>query len=150
MNRWEWLESMKPESTIAVAVKYMVKHIVDDLAAWPPQVVDQQGATPSRFADILARGSAKPAISAYREALKRVRWELTRDYDAINFYERNHHLKKACPDQRDQLASEFIQHYILESFYTLMERTDYRVKRPDVLVGVELLDKRWNAEWSVQ
>ncbi len=146
-NRWEWLEKLSPEPAILVAVKYMAKLVADELTSWPPEVSAAEGQASSRFAELLEPGAVRPSLAAYEEALKRARMELTRDFDAIDFYERNHHLAKACPSPRDQLASEFIQHYILESFFVLMERTDHRVKRKDVIIGVEFVEQRIKLLW---
>jgi hypothetical protein len=141
-NRWDWLEGLKAESAIAVAVKYMAKLIADELFSWPPEVSLAQGPASSRFSELFEAGAPRPSIAAFEQAIQRARLELARDYDAINFYERNHHLAKACPEPREQLASEFIQHYILESFFVLMEKTNYQVKRKDALVGIDLLERR--------
>ena len=147
-NRWEWLEGVKPESPITIAVKYMAEQVAKELTQWPPEVMATEGNQTAVYAELVAPGSPRPALCAFAEAIKRARWELSRDFDAIDFYERNHHLAKACPSARDQKASVFIQHYILESFFVLMERTQYRVKRKDSIVGVDLLEghiKRWGA-----
>lgn len=147
-NRWEWLEGVKPESPITVAVKYMAEQIAKELTEWPPEVMAMEGNGTGAYSDLVAPGSPRPALTAFTEAVKRARWELAREFDAIDFYERNHHLAKACPSARDQRASVFIHHYILESFFVLMEKTEYRVKRKDALVGVDLLEghfNRWGA-----
>ena len=146
-NRWEWLEGLKPQSAVAVAVKYMAEQIADELTHWPPEVSPAEGQSSSRLSGLLEPGSPRPSLPAYEEALKRARWELARDFDAIDYYERNHHLAKICPDERDQLASEFIGHYVLESFFVLMERTEYRVKRKDALIGIDLLQRRIKLVW---
>ena len=147
-DRWQWLERLEPESAISVAVKYMAKQVADELTSWPPKVIPLEGQGPSRFFQVLEPGAARPSLAAFEEAMKRARWEFARDFDAIDFYERNHHLARACPDSRDQLASEFIQHYILESFFALMEKTEYRVKRKDVIGGVDLLERRIRLVWD--
>ncbi len=146
-NRWEWLEGLKPESPIDVAVKYVAAMTADALTSWPPAVRMADGQGESRFGDLLEFGAERPALPAYEEAIKRARWELLRDYDAIDFYARNNHIAEACPTERDQRASEFIQHYILESFFTLMEKTEYRVKRKDVLVGLDMVERRVKLVW---
>lgn len=140
-NRWEWLEGLKPESPVTVALKYMAEQISTELTKWPPEVSATDGNEATAYSDILEAGSPRPALVAFEEAIKRARWELARDFDAIDYYERNHHLEKACPSQRDQKASVFIQHYILESFFMLMERTEYRVKRKDALRGIDFLER---------
>ncbi len=146
-DRWEWLEGLKPESPIEVAVKYVASMTADALASWPPAVRMAQDHSERRFGDLLERGAKRPSLPAFEEAIKRARWELQRDYDAIDFYARNNHVAEACPAERDQVASEFIEHYILESFFTLMEKTEYRVKRKDVLVGLDMVERRIKLVW---
>ncbi|GEM_PF-2697817 len=148
-DRWEWLEGLKPESAVTVAVKHVAKMVAEDLTRWPPDVSLAEGPGANRFTEVLEAGAPRPSLSAFLEAIKRARWDLTRDYDALGFYERNEHLAEACPLPRDQLASDFIQHYILESFFMLMERTDNRVKRKDVLAGVDALEQLIEAMWFV-
>lgn len=146
-NRWEWLEGLKPESPIDVAVKYVAALIADELAAWPPPVSFAAGQSESRFGDLLGPGAERPSLAAFEEAIRRGRWELERNFDAIDHYARNRHIEAACPSERDRVASEFIQHYILESFFTLMEKTDYRVKRRDVIPGMDMVERRLKLIW---
>jgi len=148
MDRWEWLEGIKAESATSVAVKHLAKIVADELLEWPPRVEVTQEQFRSKFVDILSPGTARPTRRAFEEAIRRARWELARDFDAIDFYERNGHLAKAIPDARDRLASEFIQHYILEAFFVLMEKTDYRVKRPDIKRGLDWVERRIEVAWG--
>jgi len=141
-NRWEWLEGLKPETLVEAAVRQLASMIADALADWPPEVELQAGGGGSRFAALFEPGAPRPEPEAFREAVKRARWELERDFDAIDYYERNRLLERECAHERDRLAAEFVGHYILESLYFLRERTDYRVKRPDLLRGLELLEQR--------
>lgn len=146
-DRWEWLEGLKAESPIEVAVKYVAALTADALAAWPPAIQMAEGQSGGRFMALLEPGAERPGLAAFEEAIKRARWDLLRDYDALDFYARNNHIAKTCPSERDQLASEFIQHYVLESFFALMEKTEYRVKRKDVVVGLDMVEKRVKLVW---
>lgn len=147
-NRWDWLERLQRESAISVAVRYVAEQVAaEDLTHWPPRVAAAAGPHYRRFAELLEPGSRRPALAAYQQAIKRARWDLAREFDAIDFYERNHHLEEACPDPRNQVASDLIRDYILESFFRLMEQTEYRVKRADVLVGVDQLERLIERVW---
>ncbi|MCP4448947.1 MAG: hypothetical protein GY811_26980 [Myxococcales bacterium] len=146
VDRWEWLEGLKPESPIEVAVKYVAAMTADALTAWPPPIQMAEGQD-GRFGEILEPGADRPSLEAYEEAIKLARWELERNYEAIDFYARNNHIADACPATRDRLASEFIQHYVLESFFMLMEKTEYRVKRSDVLAGLGMVERRIKLVW---
>lgn len=144
-DSWEWLEGLRPESTIATTVKHLAKMIAGDLERWPPAVSPAEGRGASRFAEVLDPEARRPSAAAFTEATRRAAWELSRDYDALGFYDRNQRLAEACPSAFDQVASEFIEHYILEAFLTLIEKTENRVKRKDVLAGVVLLGRRFAA-----
>jgi hypothetical protein len=147
-RRWNWLEGLKPESAVEVGVKYVARMIADELSDWPPRIVLGDDVAGRRYEELVAPGAKRPSLTAFREAVRRVRWELERDFEAIDHYERNHRLADACPDARDRMGSELMRHFILESFFELIERTDNRVKRADVLVGLEHLDRHVTARWT--
>lgn len=148
VDRWEWLEGVRRESAISVAVKQLAGLVADEVLRWPPRVALAEGHFQNRFGEILAPGAARPSRRAFEEALRCARWEIARDFAAIDFYERNGQRGKACSSRRDLLASEFIEQYILEAFFVLMEKTDSRVKRKDVLVGIDWVERRINVAWD--
>ncbi len=148
MDRWEWLEGIKAESVVSVAVKHMARLVADELLDWPPHVATTDQRFYGRFGEVLQAGSPRPARAAYDEALRCARWELARDFEAIEYYDRNNKRAQACPEPRDRLASEFIQHYVLEAFFVLMEKTDYRVKRKDVVAGLDGVERRLSLSWD--
>lgn len=149
-HRWEWVEGLKPETAVQVGVKHVVKLIADGFDDWPPEILWEDPSGADRFADVVAPGAPRPSLAAFREAIRRVTWELGREHEAIDFYERNHHLERACPARYEQLASELMREYILESFFSLIELTENRVTRRDALEGVALLSRSVEARWSVR
>ncbi len=85
MDRWAWLEGLKPESAISVAVKHMARLIADELLLWPPRVAPTESYFQSRFVEILEPGAARPSRRAFEEAITCARWELAREFEAIDF-----------------------------------------------------------------
>lgn len=148
MNRWEWLEGLEAQSPIEIAVEQMAKLVVEELLAWPPRVEASDTSFRARFDALLAPGATRPSPAAFTEAVRCARWELDRNFDAIEFYERNNQRASACPEPRDQLASELIAHYILEAFFVLMEKTDYRVQRKDVSAGIDSVERQLAHAWN--
>lgn len=149
-DRWRWLEQISPESAVAVAVKQLARMIADELSDWPPQVRLAEGPLAKRLGQVLVRGSRRPSTAAFEEAIQRVTWDLERNEEAIDFYGRNHHLERACPDPYDQIGSEVMAHYILEALFTLMDKTEGRVRRADLLVGLPLLRRHVVTRWRVE
>lgn len=150
MNRWDWIEDIKAVTPGHVAVRELGKVLADELGAWPPEVEWCDEGTRQRFAEILAPTAPSPSTSALAESLKLVRWELGHDFEAIDQYQRNHHLEKACPAQADQLACSFLQSYFIEAFLELIERTDNRVMRSDLTDGIDKLETRIKQAWQQQ
>ncbi len=147
-DRFDWLEGLAPQSATAVGVKYAARAIADELTEWPPRIVLGGDPRSQRFAALVAPGAKRPSMTAFREAVKRARWELERNYEAIDHYERNDHLAAACPDERERLGAELMRDFILEYFFELIERTENRVKRADVLVGLDDLERHVAARWN--
>ncbi len=147
-DRFRSPDSLEKNTAVQAGVKYVAGMIADDLSDWPPSIALDDTPRSQRFVELVAPGAKRPSLAAFVEAVKQVRWELERDFEAIAHYERNHHLEQACPDPRDRLASELIRHYILESFLSLIERTENRVKRADVLVGLSRLETHVRARWG--
>ncbi|MBW2734958.1 MAG: hypothetical protein JRH20_21455 [Deltaproteobacteria bacterium] len=64
---------------------------------------------------------------------------MARDDEALEHYQRNNVLEKACVDPYDRLASTFIEAYLVEALLGLIEKTQNRVKRRDAIACLEQL-----------
>ncbi|MBL4632485.1 MAG: hypothetical protein JKY56_01360 [Kofleriaceae bacterium] len=138
MSRWDWIEGVKAETPTRVAVRELCKVMAKELSAWPPELEwneSQQSQSAKRLFD--AEGNVHtPSSSAVGEAAKRLDWEFSRAMDAIDYYQRNRVLEKSCEGPEDCLASEFLFEYLREGLFSLMERTEGRVRRADILEGL--------------
>ncbi len=142
MRDWEWLEGVKSQSPSEVAIAELGKLLAEELGNWPPQVEWDSEEQRRPYEKLLAPGSATPSATVFVEALKLARWELEREDEALNQYLRNHHLERACPLQSEQQAATFLQLYFVEAFYELIERTENRVKRREIIAGWDTLQRR--------
>ena len=147
MSRWDYLEGVKAETPTKVAVRELGRILVEELSAWPPEVDWLDASMRKRFACLYVPFTAPPSESVVVESLRRVRWELTRDFEAIDHYERNHHLEKACPGKNDRAARDLIANYLYEALLQLIERTENRVKRSELVDGLPLLEAGLRAAW---
>lgn len=148
MSKYDWIEDLRPETPIVVAVREMGKVVVDALASWPPEVAWTDASFKRRYGSLFDNGAPRPAWAAFDEAVKRLKMEFDRDYEALDFYARNHHLQQACPLASDQLASDFVFFYVSEAYLVLIERTHQQVRRADVLAGLDEFAARMRAAWS--
>ena len=82
-DRWQFLEGLEPESAISVAVKHLAGLVADELLEWPPRVAPTEGYFQDRFAELLEPGAARPSRSAFEEAIRCARWDIARDFAAI-------------------------------------------------------------------
>ncbi len=151
MKRWEWLEGVKAETTARVCVRELCKVLTSELSKWPPEVSSCDEGMAAQMEALFYQSEFVPlGRVAMAEALKRLGWEFERNLSATDFYLRNHQLENACPDIGQQRASEFAFAYLREGFYELMERTEGRVLRSDVLDGLAelgiLLYRRWDCD----
>ncbi len=133
MNRWEWLEGLQKETPARVATRELSKLLVTELRNGPPAVEWSDTSHRERFSALYEPGAWNPSETAVREAVQRLQWELTRNFDAISHYERNHLLHERCPGANEYLSSDFLHFYLYEAFLQLIETTENRIQRRDIL-----------------
>ncbi len=146
MAKFDWIEGLIPQTPIQLAVKELGKELANQTRHWPPSTItpNEVGA---HFAPLLAPGAPRPSFTAVTEALRRLRWELERDFIAADNYARTERLIEACPLPYDQLASDMLLAYFLEAHLGLVEATQNRVKRKDLLFGLDDFAARLGAVW---
>jgi hypothetical protein len=138
-KRWDWLEGIRPQTPVEWAVTQMAKILLEELSSWPPEIAWTDAGAEGRYGDLFAADAPAPSNAAFDQAIMRAGWELARDHEALEHYQRNNLLEQACPSSYDRLASAFIETYLTEAFFELFERTDSRVKRRDALSCLDQL-----------
>jgi hypothetical protein len=129
MGRWDRFyeaRSITPEELLAQEV---VKTLLSDLSGWPPPVAawnDEK--LHERFASVLAPGSPRPSNGVFRAAFQLARWELERDYEAIDEFYRNDRAASLASDARERLALIFLHRWLTDSCLEIIEAS--QLKRP--------------------
>lgn len=117
------------------------KQLWDDLGTWPPPIQELESAGARAHGDVLAEGSPVPPRAAYREGIKLARWDLQREFDAFDDYVRNRRWTDAQLVDAHKPVLLFLASYLTESLLALREATQGRVKRDDLVVALDRLDK---------
>jgi hypothetical protein len=138
-KRWEWLEGVRPQTPVEWAVTQMAKVLLKELSNWPPDIDWTDSGAEGRYGDLFAADASPPSHAALDQAITRAGWELARNHEALEHYQRNHLLEQACPESYDRLASAFIETYLTEALFELIERTENRVKRRDAMSCLDQL-----------
>ena len=138
-DRWEWLGGIRPQTPIAWAVTQMAKILLEELSSWPPDVAWTDPGAQGRYGDLFAADAPPPSFEALEQAITRANLDLAHEHDALAHYRRNNLLEQACPEAYDRLASEFVELYLTEALFELIERTENRVKRRDAIACLEQL-----------
>lgn len=132
MGRWDRFyeaRSITPEDMLADEV---VKTLVADLEVWPPPVLawlDEKAR--GKFEAALAEGCPRPSVAALRAAFELARWELSREFEAIDEFYRNDRPGKIASDARERLCLVFLHQWLTDSMLELLGAT--RLKRPKLL-----------------
>lgn len=140
-RRWEWLEGVRAQTAVEWAVTQMATILLKELSSWPPDVAWTDSEAERRYGDLFAAGAPPPSRAAFEQAITRARWDLARDHEALDHYRRNNMLERSCPAPHDRLASAFIETYLTEALFELIERTESRVKRRDAISCLDQLSR---------
>ena len=138
-KRWDWLEGIRPQTSVEWAATQMAKILLKELSSWPPDITWSDSGAEGRYGDLFAADAPSPSGAAFDQAITRAGWELARNHEALEHYQRNNLLEQACPEAYNRLASAFIETYLTEALFELIERTEGRVKRRDAISCLDQL-----------
>ncbi|MBI3722565.1 hypothetical protein HY251_01210 [bacterium] len=129
MGRWDRFYEAKGQTGEQWLADEVVKTLVRDLAVWPPPVETwfDDGAR-ARFEPVLAPSCPRPSSGVFRAAFQLARWELEREYDAIDEFVRNDRVSKITSDEREKLCLTFLHKWLTDSMLELLEAS--KLKRP--------------------
>lgn len=140
-RRWERILDSKPVTLVDQLMTEAAKTLWSELGSWPPPIQELELAGARSHGDVLKPDSPVPPRAAFREAIKLARWDLEREFDAFDEYVRNRRWEAAGLAESHKPALLFLTAYLTESLLALREATEGRVKRGDLLVALERLDK---------
>lgn len=144
---WERLD-IRRMTLVDALMTEAAKVIAEDLLAWPPAVHDLDAKAAAEFSTLLEPGTPRPPITALVEGVRLARWDLEHEFDAFDDYVRNRRWTEhgLADDQKPVLL--FLSRWIPLHLDALRDATEGRVKRKDLVVCLDRLEKRLRTSLS--
>lgn len=145
-SRWDHLFEARPVPVVDHLLEEVARLLAKELAQWPPPVqeVDLTTTSPA-FAALLAGEHPRPSPAVYTEALGLARLELQRELDAYDDYMRNQRYLERGLAAADRTALLFLDRWLVEQMLSLAEATGGRLKRPQLVRCLELVERKLGA-----
>lgn len=138
-NRWDRILDIKPVPVVEHLLAEASRLLAADLSNWPLEVLDIDASTGAAVATLLAQPT-RPGPGVFRQAIQLTRWDLGRDFEAIDDYWRNERLTEAGLTMAAKPMVLFLSRFITEQLLAFGEATSGRVTRArllDVLARIE-------------
>lgn len=114
-NPYEWLYERESQPLKDYVLDEVTKRLAAAVEEYPPLIEEwEREDWRLRFAPLLAKASGPPDTRIVRCALKLFRWELQRDYDAIDGYMRGAHHSEYGLGPEELETAIFLWQYWLE------------------------------------
>jgi len=140
-SRWERLLDQKPIPLTDHLLTEVAKLLVKDLTRWPLPVEELDLATGQRFAQLLSGELPRPREAVYGEAFRLARWEISRELEAYDEYMRNRRFLERGLTVDDKPALLLVSRWLEEQLLGLGEATQGRIRRPQLLVCLERMER---------
>lgn len=128
-SRWDYLYDLKAVPLEEHLLKEAARGLAERLLAWPPEILEWSSAADRlRFEPLLAPGTPRPSALVFREAFRLARWELERDYEAIDSYMRCEAWASSLPKSGYD-ALVFLYKYLTEEMLAIGDATEGRIGR---------------------
>ena len=141
-DRWAWVEGLRATSLEEALAHEAARVLADELLAWPPPIEWEDPRTKAELAPLFERGAAMPSLDALAWGFRFARWELGREFEAIDYAVRNDLVARELTDERDRLAVRFLWHFVPEWLMELKDRAGPRITRPHLLLALEQAEAR--------
>jgi hypothetical protein len=141
MGRWDRFYEAREITSEDMLAQEVVRTLVADLALWPPPVLQwHDEKAHERFAPVLSADCPRPSSSVFRAAFELARWELEREFDAIDEFYRNDRGARVAGDEREQLCLVFLHKWLTDSMLEILEASP--LKRPKLLECLRKIELR--------
>jgi hypothetical protein len=145
-TRWELILEQKPIPILEHLLDEVSRLFAAELAAWPPNVTDFDAQTGASLERLLADQPARPDDRVYGEAFRLTRWDLGRDFEAVDDYWRNQRHLEAGLSAADKPMILFLTRFISEQLLALGEATDGRVTRARMLDALGRIERHFRSK----
>ncbi len=137
---YEWMYELRPIPIKEKVLEQVVEHVLKDLERWPPPVIDwlDENST-ARFAP-LYQEPRRPPQALWRRALQLVRWEMQREFDAIDETMRNERWRDDDTHAQAHPALLLIWQWLTEVLLAVREHSKQSITRADLVRVVDMLE----------
>lgn len=142
---YEWLYELRPIPIKEKVIEQVVEHVVKDLVEWPPPVMDWvDEASAARFAPLYAPGASppRPTPALWRRGLQLVRWELQREFEAIDETMRNERWREDGAGPLAHTSLLLIWQWLTEVLLAVREHSQQSITRDDLVRIADLLEPK--------
>lgn len=146
MNKWERLLDSKPRPILEHLVAEAATLFCTELRCWPPSIDEFDPQTGQGLETMLRERPEQPDPRVYAQAFRLTRWDLSRDFDAIDEYWRNHRHLEAGLTMPDKPMILFLARFMTEQLLGLSEATQGRVTRLRLLDALALIERDFLAQ----
>lgn len=137
-GRWDWLEGVRRIGAAQAIGEELGKLLSLELRHWPPRVEWEDEPRRRKFAALYEEGASPPSHAAVLEGLKLARLDVAREPETIAAFLRN---DGAAATTADALARELVWQFAYEAALVVLERTEGRVRRSDIVNGLKLAER---------
>jgi hypothetical protein len=141
-DRWEWLEGLRSTSIEEALAHEAARVLADELLDWPPAIEWDDPRAEAELAPLFQPDAGKPSLAAIGVGFRFARWELEREFEAIDHAVRNDLIGRELTDERDRLAARFLWRWLPEWLLELKERAGPRITRAHLLLALEQAEAR--------
>jgi hypothetical protein len=135
---WDFIHDRKPKSLRDHLIDEFAGRLSADLKGWPLPISELDPALGAKWAHLLAPESARPSPIVFEQSFRLARWELERQWDALDEYMRNQRWLEAGIPPAEKQTLLFVSAWLVEQLLALSESTEGRIDRGRL---VECLDR---------
>ncbi|MEO6951400.1 MAG: hypothetical protein ABI321_06280 [Polyangia bacterium] len=139
-DRWAWLEGVRRTSLEDALAHEAARVLADELFEWPPPIAWDDPRVEAELASLFVPFAPGPTLAAIDLGFRFARWELERQFDAIDHAMRNDVV--GALDGRDRLMTRFLWRWVPEWLLELKERSGPRITRAHLLVALDDAEAR--------
>jgi hypothetical protein len=145
-TRWDLVLERKPIPVIEHLLEEVSKLFAEDLLSWPPVIDAFDPVTGASMALLLADQPERPDARLFRQAFRLTRFDLSRDFDALDDYWRNMRFLEVGLTPGDKPMLMMMTRFMSEQLLALGEATDGRVTRPRMLDALSRTERHFDAK----
>lgn len=140
MGRWDRFHEARRQDVAEWLSDQVVKTVSEELQGWPPPVeLWNDLSLRMRYEPALGAGCPRPPAPVFRAAFKLARWELGREYEALDHFVRNDKAAEVTADARERVCLDFLHQWLTDSMLEILEVSE-PIKRPHLIECLQRIE----------